>query len=601
MTAEAARPSGREALLAAGIAAAGAVLFVAPIFAGWDLWGIADWDQHQFFYGVSRWSIAERGEAPFWNPFACGGNADLANPQSPALYPLFGVVLAAGVVPGLKILIWLHAVLAAFGAWLLGRVCGCGPVAAWLPAAAFGLSSAYALHLSAGHATWFAMAWLPFAFAGLRVGFERPALAVAGGAAAAMIVLSGNGYLFAFLLLFAALWAVMEAAARRSLRPMAAFAWLLVAAAGLAAVKLVPMAFFLEKVRSLEVRDPSRGSLLLLWHALLGRDQSLRAYEGIHAGQVWLWWEHGAYVGPAIPFLAALGLTRRPRRLWPLATVAAAALAVTLGRGWGTWDLLRALPAFEPLRVPSRVIVFAVLILGTLAGLAASDWEPRVRRALFAAGVAMVALDIGFVGRAAFREAFVVEPSAPVRGAFRQEIARKDFQGGRDPATGRYDRAYTDQYPRFLAGHGTVNCYDRAHFPARVSAAARPDGPPDPGYRGEAWLTGGGPARLTSIGGRRILIAVEPDSPGTLVVNQNFADGWRVAGGRPATEHAGLLAADVAPQDREIVFEYTPPGLFAGAAISLATLVALGALALRGHRDASLAGSSFAKHEAEDR
>jgi hypothetical protein len=568
------RLSGHNVILAAAVAAVGGACFVSPIAAGWDRWGIADWDQHQFFYGVSRWSIVERWEPPFWNPFACGGNADLANPQSPALYPPFGVVLVAGVVPGLKILVWLHAALAIFGAWLFGRRCGCGRVAAWLPAAAFGLSSAYALHIAAGHATWFAMAWAPFALAALRSGFEKPAAAFAGGAAAAMMLFAGNAYLFGFLLLFSCLWAVLESSARRSVRPAAAAAFLVAAACGLAAVKLVPMVVFLGKVTSLDVPDLSSGDLYSLWHALLGRDQSLEAFGGVHARQFWGWWEYGAYVGPVIPFLAVLGFLREPGRAWPMAVVAAAAMLLALGQGWGLWDLLRGLPALGALRVASRVIVFAVLFLGALAGQAAGSWEPRMRHWLLAGAIALVALDIGWVGQRAFREAFAIEPGggAAPRGEFRQEIGRKDFWSVRDRQGGPPIIAYTDQYPRFLTGRGTVNCYDRSHLPARVLPATLAGGSPNPWYRGEAWLTSGGSARLARLGGRRIMAVVEPAAATTLVVNQNFDSGWLVAGGRPTMEYEGLLAAAVTPEDREIVFIYSPPGLAAGAAITLLTL-----------------------------
>lgn len=576
----------REILAATALSAAAAALFTAPIFAGFDRLGICDWDQHEFFYGVPYWSIVEKGEWPFWNPFACGGNPSLADPQSPSLYPLFAVVLAFGVVPGLKVLIWIHAALALFGAWLLGRRLGCGAIAAWLPASAYGLSSAYALHIAAGHATWIAMAWVPLALAALHEGFTRARFAPAAGAAAAMIVLIGNGYLFIYLLLFAALWSLLEAARRRDRGPLVSLAVMAVSALALSAVKTLPLTHFLAAVQNPEVPHDSPSGISVLWHSLMGRDQSLRAYGTLAQTRLWQWWEYGAYVGPVIPFLAAGCAARRLRNVWPLLLVAVLALLLALGDGWGVWDLLRAIPGFEMVRIPSRAIIFAVLILGLLAGLWVTEWENRVPRGWLIAGVALVALDVGWVGSAALHEAFVVARKDSAPGAFRQEIGRKDFQSAWDTASGRYVAAYSEMYPSFLANRGTVNCYDRFHLPVRAQPAELPRGATNPDYRGEAWLASGGTARIASVGGRRIAIDVVPSDAGTLVVNQNFDGGWRSEDGRPVSARDGLLSAPVITGDRRVVFVYTPPRFWPGVVIGLAAVLGIAvAAAVREKRE----------------
>jgi hypothetical protein len=574
-----------ECLSAFLICAAGALLFMAPALRRIDAWGIGDWDQHQFLYGVSRWAIADKGEWPFWNPFACGGGPLLADPQSPAFYPLFAFVLLFGVVPGLKILIAIHAALGSFGAWLFARRLGCGALSAWLPAAAYGCSSAYALHLATGHATWMAMAYAPLALAALHAGFERLPRAGLAGAAAAMIVFLGNGYLLVYLFVFAGIWAACESIATRSWRPLLAVAVMGLSASGIAAVKILPFIDFAGRVTSSDVADASGGGPVLIWHALLGRDQSLGAYEGLHSGQAWRWWEYGAYVGPVVPFLAALYAFRRFRCAWTLLAPAAAAILLALGSGWGIWDLLRAMPGFAALRVPSRGIVFAVLFLGTMAGLQIAEWEARVPRALLAAAIAIAALDIGWVGRASFSEAFVVEPR-PVAspGDFHQRIGRKDFTKARDPVSGRYTSAYTDMYPAFLSGIGTVNCYDRFHLPVAAQPSALPAGGANPRYRGEAWIAGEGDARLTEIGGDRITVEIDGAARGSLVVNQNFDDGWRAGDGRPVVAREGLLSVEVAAADRVVVLRYTPPGFFAGAALSLLASAVVVGMLLRDRR-----------------
>jgi hypothetical protein len=423
------------------------------------------------------------------------------------------------------------------------------------------------------------MAYVPFALAGLRAGFDGPARALAGGAAAALIPLAGNGQLFAFLLLAAGAWALLEAISRRSWAPAASALVMAASAAALAAVKLLPLAAYMTRVETLDVPDISSIDPGLLWHALLGRDQSLGAFEGVHAAQDWRWWEYGAYVGPAVPFLAAGWAGRRLRRAWPMAATAVLALVAALGAGWGVWDLLRGIPLLDALRVPSRAIVFAVLLLGGMAGLWVTEWERAAPRALLAAGALIVAADVGWVGRAALKEAFVVEPASHGRGAFRQTIGVKDFTRARDPASGRYVAAYSDLYPALLAGRGTINCYDRFHLPVRARPSELPGGTTNPAHRGEAFVDPEGSARIARLGGRTIRVAVDADAAGTLVVNQNHAPGWRTRDGRPVIERGGLLAAAVGPADREVVFVYTPPLLTAGAAVSGAAVLTLAAAA----------------------
>ena len=340
--------TGTELVMTAVLSLLGAALFVSPVLRGLHLWGVCDWDQHLLYYGFPRWSIIQRGEWPFWNPYACGGNPALANPQSPFLNPAFLVVLPLGVLPGIKLLIWIHAALSIFGAYLLGRRLGGGHVGSWVPAAAYGLSSAYALHLSAGHATWIAMAYLPFALVALHASFDRPLWAPTAGAAAALCLLAGHAYFFVFVLFFAAAWSVLEAASRRSQRPLVAAVLMIAAAGGISAVKLLPMAHFMAGVATFEVPDRSTGDPWLLAYALMGRSQHLRSYEAALSSLPYRWWEYGAYVGPVVLLLGLGYGFLRIRRAWPLMILLAGTFALTLGRGWGAWDAIRLVPALQP-------------------------------------------------------------------------------------------------------------------------------------------------------------------------------------------------------------------------------------------------------------
>jgi len=579
-------PTWREFSVALVLAAAAAALFVWPVLGTDNRWGINDWDQHQLYYGFARWSLVERHQWPFWNPFMCGGNPAFANPQSFSGSPLSALLLPLEDLLGLRLLVWFYAALGTAGAWLFGRRVGCSRIAAWLPGAAFGLGSTYALHVATGHSTWFAMAWLPFALTALHAAFTRASAAILAGAAAALVFYGGNANLFVWLFVVCAAWAAAQAVARRSYAPLAALALMAASGAGFAAAKLVPMAHFLSRVTAKEVADASSGNLDMLWNALLGREQTLRAYEQHAAGITWRFWEYGAYVGPALLVGAAWYVATHWRRAAPLAALALASLWIALGYSHGAWDLLRILPGFSSIRVPSRAIVFAPLAIATLAALLVTEWEHRLPRLAVFGIVALVIVDITWVSRKPLHEALVVEPQQVARAAFEQVDGKRDFRSGWDPVARRYFAPYSDMYPAFLAGRGTINCYDRLHLPVFAVPARRRGGAVDPRWRGEARLESGGSATLAQVGGSRLIADVEPTAAGRLILNQNWAPGWTTLDARPALDVDGLLAADVKPGDRKIVFQYAPPGLGSGAALSLLTILAWPAFALFRRRSA---------------
>lgn len=568
-----ASPKGAELGLAALIAAVAAALFVWPLLSASGRWGINDWDQHQLYYGFVRWSLVDRGEWPLWNPFMCGGNPALANPQSFSGSPLSLLVLGFDDLLGMRLLAWLYAALGAWGAWLFARRLGCSPLSAWLPAAAFGLGSTYALHVATGHSTWFAMAWLPLALAGLHAGFTRPYAAILGGAAAALVFYGGNANLFVWLFVVAGAWAAAQAWSRRHWMPLLAYAVMSASAVGFCAAKLVPMAHFLGQVSAKDVADSSSGNLDMLWNALIDRDQTLRAHDGQSPGITWRFWEYGAYIGP-LPVVGALYVTAtRFRRVAPLGALVLASLWIALGHGHGAWDLLRTLPGFSGIRVPSRAIVFAPLGIATLAALLLSEWEARLPRLLVAGAVALLVFDIAWVSREPLAGALIVEPPSVARGPYQQIDGRKDFRGGWDPVAKRYVAPYSNMYPTFLEGRGTVNCYDRLHLPVFAVPARRQNGAVDGRWRGEAWLESGGTAELAEVGGQRLAVKVQPAAPGRLILNENWAPGWTTADGRPVQNDQGRLGADVVPSDRRVVFQYAPPGLGLGLTITLATIL----------------------------
>src|SRR5437660_6283546 len=72
------------------------IIFCSPLFIQPLGLGIADWDQHLFYYAQVLKSVIEYGQPPFWSPWYCGGNVMWQNPQVALLSPTY---LLAALMP----------------------------------------------------------------------------------------------------------------------------------------------------------------------------------------------------------------------------------------------------------------------------------------------------------------------------------------------------------------------------------------------------------------------------------------------------------------------------------------------------------------------
>jgi hypothetical protein len=566
-----------------------ATAFCWPIVSSGTAFGIDDWDQQLFYAEAARRSIAVYHQLPLWNPWYCGGSPLLANPSSTFFDPWFLSSLALDVVRAGKLGVVAHQWLAMMGAWMLARRLGARGIASLLAPVVFGLTSTYTLHIATGHTIWFAHAYLPWAVFftvgavdAASDGDRARALreAVGAGLATALLLFCGNAYFFVYQCLFAFGYAVLCALSsrpwRRAARPLAGGAAVGALTVGFAAIKLVPMIAFLGAVSHYETGDDSGASGSLLWLALVGRDQSLTAQQlpEMH----WRWWEFGAYVGLLPLALAVVGAVARRARTWRISALGAFFLLVAMGNGGPAWPLLRDLPGFSGLRVPSRAIVFFVLAVACLASIggcwlverARQRFRPRLVGAVAALAVVAVLIDFFAVTRAPLAEAFVLPPvdlaEAPRDAPFEQSRGQLHFV-----TRSRYSD-YLDRTPRNV---GMVTCYDRLHLPVAARAPFRSAGVLDPDYHGEAWLDGGSGAPTLTFSPNRLVVDVAA-SGGTLVINQNADDNWRATvRGQPATlvAHAGLLAvalpADGAPARVEL--RYAPSST--GTWLTLSTLL----------------------------
>jgi hypothetical protein len=522
------RLSARDLARALGAALAASAAFWSPLLLGGALHG-HDWSTHHFHYfDWVRQSFTEYGAFPLYMADAWVTPNFLANAEAPTFGPLAWLLLFLPTGAYLKLLIVAFTAAGLAGFVLLLRDLGVSwPVAAAL-AAAFCFGGFFASHVAVGHPWALGAQLLP----ALLLLFRRAVLgsnaALAGGAAlAAATVLGGQHqpFLWQNLLLgmFAALWALRVRAAF----PLVRFVQLAVLAAGLAAVKLVPLWLeFLDYAPTARIQGLPLGALV---GSLLIRGQGPDRIDpaityAFGAG----WWEYAFYSGPLVLVAAAAALVGW-RRSWPLLAAGVFFLVLSIGAR-GPWGLLQDLPVWRSQRCPSRFLVLALFAFLVAAGpplqalLARAQQRLRGRAAVLAWGVALlVAADL-FAESLAWQAA-AVGPA----------IASRD------------------------------------HRPVPVSL----DGP-----AARVSLTGFAPNHL--------VYAVEAQAPATVVLPVRWGQHsleWRVEGAS-ASEARGRLAIGVEPGRREVKLAYAPPGLWAGALISAATLAVLAFWAGRGWRSA---------------
>lgn len=546
----------RSILIAIIIFICAATVLCRAVFQNTENWGIDDWDQHFFYHAVPRDTILRYHQFPLWNPYYCGGNVMLANPQSRFLSPLFLLHLPFGSIMGLKLEIWLHIVLGMFGMFLLSKQIGLGPKSAYLPPAVFMLSTTYAMHLTEGH-TWFmAFAYLPYVVFFYLKAQERLIYALAGSAFLALMIFESRTYPTVYTLLFLGCYSVCLAVQKRKLLPVLAFGVIVGIAILLSAISLLPTITFLHSHPRLTGANDHLTFSLLPKILLTGLRSGTPRFDNTR----WEWHEYSTYVGivPLLLFVAGIVICAR-RKEFPLLITTAFFLLLAFGEfhPLAPWSLLHRLWFFRSMRAPSRFLVIFLFELALLAGIALSWFEKyqfsgKVRRRIQSIACLVLVLWVGYdmisVSSKAFFEAFPNTPQEPLR--------REEFR----QITGSSHA----MMEAFLRNEGTINGYEPAHIPVKAIASD------DPLYKGEVFLKEAeGVAEIASWSPNRIEILTNISRDGYICINQNFDPSWRAKGGKRVFSLDGIIATDVGRGDRKLVFFYLPTSFITGIIISV--------------------------------
>ncbi len=582
-----------------------ALVYTLPIFRNPTYFGIQDWDQHLFYHGVPANTILQYGQIPLWNPYYVGGTVLLANPQSRLLEPSFLLILAFGPVIGLKIDIWLHAVIGLLGMYLLARHYRLGRAAALVSTFVFNLSSIYALNLTVGM-TWFmAVAYLPWAFLFFLRSAQNWRYALAGGACLTLMYFGGGVYPLAITLLFLTVYSLLAGFLRAAPfgRLVRGLAIALLFMFCLGAVKFLPSIEFQRQYPRL-VYDYSGYSLTGLATALLSRNQTVDAIANLPIEQRGFWAgvtagmdENGMYVGLLPLALVVLGLRLSDRRRFALLVTLLIFLWLSFGNRPRAelWSLLHLLPVYNSMRIAQRFRIVALLAAAIFAGFGfqwlrnelSRRWGRGWARAL-AALPAFILVDLLAVSLPIWADAFPIPPLAlPRSDAFYQvwempsynragwltDAPQPDSQDARAAYTQSLHSSLGAMYPAYQANIGVINGYESALVPRQATPISAEN------YRGEVYLRDtGGSAAFSYWSPNRWVVDVRAQSPGYLVVNQNFYSGWRAFApeAREVSAIDGLLAVPVGPTDRQVELVYRPASFGLGLAVSALTVLMVG-------------------------
>jgi len=566
------------ALAAVFLLLAVAVVYPALSFMSW--WGVHDWVQFYTYYGVPYRAVAEFHELPGWNPYFYGGNVQWGHPDDPTLSPLFVPILLFGVVAGVKIDIVLVLAGGMVSMWLLARRLGLSPAAAFFASAVWGLNGWHAYHFAVGHCD-----HLTFLFEPLVAYFFLRALddlrwGIGAAAVLAFMYFSGGPYPLMFSIILLLAMGLLFSGHRNSPRPMRAVVTIFIFGAGFMAVKMMSTLVFMlfaEPVAS----DMSGTGLTVLWRALF--NPSLRMFTK-YGGTQWGSWEYAAFIGyiPALAFLA--GAVAAARRAWPWVAMAAIFVVTSFGNASPVdfFSLFTALPGLSGMHVPFRFIAHVILAVAVVGGMgldAVGGFLCRIRLKRAAPGVLWLTAAAATANLVwmhydrpvpLYRLVSYLVPPRKYGGRMPQIPPFRKLEKSEEayvPIT--YDQAL-QVYVYFLNGKRLSWGYDATRLPNMAKF------PGDADYRAEVYLLRGegGSATLTGQTLSTYRVEYQSDQDNTVVLNQNFAPGWRTSASGKAYERGGLVAVDVPAGEGTVEFKYVPACRTPGLVVTILSIVA---------------------------
>lgn len=572
------------------------LLFCYPILTVLHNWGMHDWDQHLLYEGTARESILTYHQFPLWNPWECGGDVLLANPQSSFLSLHFPLTLFFGEVVGTKLAIFLYPFLGMLGMWFVCRKLEMGEISSYFPPMLLMLSGVYAIRMTVGHTNWFHLAWIPWIFFFFLKAKEKWFFIIPASFFLAGIFLGGGVHPFLIAIVLIGTFVLFDTLKNWKQvhgKILLLFFFLLVLWIPFAAIKLFPLLSVSGEMLPVEQADMQPDSLVILLDALTDRniDFGSKAYDTVdpRTGEIvhWYWHEYFAYIGviPLLLFIAAFFVVFS--QIWEYILAALFVLFLILSQALlpSLWNLLQLLPLGAIFHGPSRFLFAFIFFVALSLGFLFSKWEQKESRfwKYIVLGILVfVLIDLMLLNSGLFVKGLYVVPD--------ENIQSGSFSSVYGDVSGYQEK----QYPLFLANHGLLNCYERflaapAAFPqSSLSGILYAD------YPGEAFLNSSrttenisfwSPNKIVvTLSGVSDLIsdssasASYSASSDILVLNQNYISGWqvRVDGiDRDAMNVNGLVGVSVTSSDRKVVFWYSPKWFWIGLFVTIVSIIPL--------------------------
>jgi hypothetical protein len=558
---------------AAGLLLVSLFRILAPMLADFRTFGFHDWDVQTSWRYITALSLKHYGEAPWWNPWQCGGFPAFGDVEDASnfLSPYLPLYLLTDVRVAFRLEVIGAAVIGLSGAFLLARRFTKSAALCGFLAALYVLNGRWALQAAAGHTWHLQYGLLPWAF----LFYERALTpgklrnVVGTGAALACMVLWGGIYPLPQSALLLSCYALLLAVATRSARPLLALGLAGLIAIGLSAPKLFAILDHMSNVpRLIESREViGLAELLVMFTSpdqrFGSRPVRVPAYN---------WHEWGIYIGPLGVLILCISVVfaRGPRGQSLKIT---GLLCLLLGFGAfhenAPWARLHTLPVFASQHVPSRFHYPMLLLLGaaflTAVGPRVDRWLERFRwlDVALLIPLALFCTDLAHVSQQPMAQAFWMEKP--------EQIPERPFEQHVNPIVNYQRRDWAQpQLLAMMANVGIIKCYgvDPKFSPAAL-------GVEDPKYRGGVYLeNSSGTAQISAWSPNHAEVSVAGAEPGALVVyNMNYDASWR-ANGKPALDHAGLVAARMPEGSGHVTFRYFPRTLCFSIPLALLTLLA---------------------------
>jgi hypothetical protein len=561
------------------------ILFSYPLYQNLNNWGIHDWDQHLFYEGAARTSILNYHQVPLWNPYQCGGNVLLANPQSSFLSIHFPLTLIVGEVVATKLAILLYLFIGLLGMWYLCRKLDFGPITSYTPPIILFLSGVYAVRMTVGHTNWYYLAFIPWLFLCYLKTKETNRYIIPSSFLLALIFFGGGLHPFVITALILATYATIEAIQKKKVKSIITIFLLLLLFIPFAAIKLVPTLAIQNEMLPIEQTDVQPNTIKTLFTSLTERHPDLTTTFTSNTEQLWQWHEYHAYVGILTLLLSLMGFFLwKQTKTYIIATLIVLILILSQNLFPTLWNLLYKIPFTSLFHGPSRFIFAALFFMAILIGFVLTHVEKSNKKhakIIICMIFLFLLIDFLFVNAALLTKAFPIEPQEPTITSFHTLYAENDEQN-------------TQQYLSLLNNKGIYNCYER-FFPAEQGAipSATFSHQQFGNYHEEAYIAETN-AEQEIIFWSPNKVIIKTTKPGTLILNQNYVTGWKTKVNNQNQEtfsYNGAIATEVT-EATSITFYYLPNAFIVGLLITILTII-LSILYWRKNPTPHIAGNSM--------